>query len=277
MKVIWIVSYPKSGNTWIRTLLRNYYNLTTDREPRETTDTIPYFYHTVSPKPIHTLTHPELASLRPAAMMHSIALHTSNANPRPALLIKSHLMNADFNGIPLWSPLWAPKVIYVYRDPRDILPSYADHMGIDHSTCVELMNSPLAAIGEAPAVPAVTSTWSNHVKSWSNSKNVEVLHVSYESLHENPSEVLREVLKFCEIEENTYALHDAVEASEFSKLQAEEEKEGFYERTKHQKKFFRRGIVGSYKDEVDPRHIVNIEEDHWQEMLRLGYVTDDDA
>ena len=169
-KLIWVVSYPKSGNTWIRTLLRNYYRYHTDIEPIETNDMVPYFYHAVSPKSVYDLTPEELGMLRPAALMHNIALHTSATRAKPALIIKSHLMNYSYGGMPLWSPLWAPKVVYIYRDPRDILPSYADHLGIDHDKCVELMDCINAYIGIPPRLPSLTSTWSNHTRFKSKSQ-----------------------------------------------------------------------------------------------------------
>lgn len=273
-KVIWIASYPKSGNTWMRTLLRNYYRYVTGIEPVETNDMVPYFYHTVSPKSVYDLTPEELAMLRPAALMHSIALHTSASKPSPALILKSHLMRFSYANMPLWSPLWAPKVIYIHRDPRDILPSYTDHLGIDHAEGVELMNTVNAYIGGPPGLSALTSTWSNHTKSWieGDGSAGEVLRVSYEEMHEDTCGALYKVLKFLGEPISAINVARAVSSSTFDKLHAREGDEGFPERTQHQRRFFRRGIVGSHKDEVDACHITQIESDHEHMMKELGYL-----
>ena len=272
--VIWIVSYPKSGNTWMRSLLREYFLMSTGDEPFESNDTVPYYYHTVSPRPLESLGSHELAQIRPAAMMHMLALHKSRIKSAPCILVKSHMLSAEFHGIPLFSPLWMNKAIYIHRDPRDILPSYADHMGHDHARTVEIMNNPTAEIGVPPAVPSVTSSWSNHVMSWVDNERVNTCVTSYEKMHEDPWAVLEGVLKFCGVEPNMDVFDDVIEASKFSKMQALETKQGFCEKTKHQEKFFRRGIVGSHKDEVVEFHIKQIEHDHKGMMVSLGYLNE---
>jgi len=270
-QVIWVVSYPKSGSTWVRTLLKHYLQVLTGTKPLETSDTIPYFYHIVSPKPAIELGVTGIAQLRPAALMHLIAVHQSRTHPTPATIIKSHLFNATIIGMPLWSPLWAPKVVYISRDPRDILPSYADHLGETHEEIVKLMTDPSARIGTY--IPALTSTWSNHVKSWHDAKNVEVCHISYEQMHEDTAGVLSKVLDFYDIENDPIIVDMAVEASSFRVMQEREARQGgFCERTEHQKRFFRRGIVGSHKIDVEEFHTMQIEHDHEDMMRRLGYL-----
>lgn len=270
---IWVVSYPKSGNTWVRTLLRNYIELVYGNEPMETSDVVPYFYHTVCPYPLNEIGMEHFIQLRPAAMMHMLALHQSRQKPAPATLIKSHAVNQSLYGVSIHSPLWMDKTIYVVRDPRDILPSYADHTGKPLKDAVALMAKESAVIGVHPKIPSVVSSWSEHVDSWTDGEGmIEPLVITYEELHENAKNVLKRVIEHCGLRLEEWAVFDAVANSKFYKLQAAEAKSGFGEKSAHQEKFFRRGITGSHKDEVPEELVKQIEKDHAKMMEKFGYV-----
>jgi len=274
MESVWVVSFPKSGNTWVRTLLRNYVELKYGNPPMETSDVVPYSYHVVSPFPLTDLDMGGLIQLRPAAMMHLVALCHSRERPAPINIIKSHAAAHAFMGIVLHSPLWMSRTIYIYRDPRDILPSLADHMGKTMGDTVEIMANTNAVVGQLPKIPSPTSSWSEHLASWLRYELIKPLFVSYEDLSTNPSQVLKEMVKHCQLDFDIGCIHDAVEMSDFGVMQADEAKYGFHEKSEHQKKFFRRGIVGSHKDELTDITRKRVELDHQKMMKRLGYLDD---
>ncbi len=276
-KFIWVVSYPKSGNTWMRLLLRTYFKEVYGQEPFETGDTTPYFYQVVSPKPLHLLSGQEIAQIRPAAMLHLTSINGARAVDKPVSVIKSHFMNASVAGIPMFSPLWTDYAIYIYRDPRDVLPSLADHMGKTIPEAVEMMRDPLSHIGDTLEggeikIPTPLGTWSDHVKSWMGpEKRVSMAATSYERLHADTAGELTRLLDFCKIEVDRPAVKKAVEACTFRNLRAAEDQIGFKERSRNSEHFFRRGLVGSHKDEVEPGYVQQIEHDHKLAMRMLGY------
>lgn len=275
-KFIWVVSYPKSGNTWMRLLLREYIKRTTGERPFETGDHSLYFYQTVSPIPLETLTPQGFVQIRPAAMMHLQTIYGARKNDwRPYCVVKSHTATGDLHGVPFFSPLWVDRAIYIHRDPRDVLPSFADHIGVPLEEAAETMANSQAQLGQPPMVPQLISSWSAHTRSWiadRDNQRVNTVVTSYEKMHEDTAGELRRILEFCEIPIDEQAIKEAVRACVFDRLRAREEEEGFEERSKQSERFFRRGIVGSHKDEVPRELVAKIESDHMQMMRLLGYV-----
>lgn len=270
---IWVVSYPKSGNTWMRTMLREYIKRVFGERPFECNDVSQYWYQTVSPRPLDTMGPLEICQLRPAAMMHLTTMQRYRQKPRPAAIVKSHFLSGDFFGIPFFCPLWVDSAIYIHRDPRDVLPSFADHMGDTLEEAAETMANQKATLGKPKhhKLASPMGSWSMHVMSWLEQKRVPTIYTSYERMHENTTRELRRVVEHAGLPVHENNLKEAVEAARFEKLQKKEEQEGFKEASEHQERFFRRGIVGSHKDEVPEKFIKKIEEDHGRLMKMLGY------
>lgn len=270
--MIWLASYPKSGNTWMRTLLREYFKETEGAAPFESNDTATYWYQNVSPKPMIVLSQEDTAQLRAAAMLHLTTFVEGFSKFVPEALIKTHMACARYAEIPFFSPMWMERAVYIHRDPRDVLPSFASHIGVDLESAAEKMNITTSVLGKPPRVQISLSTWSNHVESWLGCSKVPVLPIGYEEMHESAADCLAAVLRFHSYKPDMDACERAVEESRFEKLQREEEEEGFHEKGEHNEKFFRRGIVGSHKDEVPQKLVEKIEEDHERIMKHLGYL-----
>lgn len=273
---IWVCSYPKSGNTWMRTLLREYITRLKGQPPFECNDVSHYWYQTVSPRPTDTMDALEYLQLRPAAMMHLTTVQRYRQKPKPAAVVKSHMLAGAFEGIPFFSPLWVDHAVYIYRDPRDVLPSLADHMGKTLVEAADMMSDDTATIGspERYKLAQPLGTWSEHALTWINQNSVHTTSTSYENMHKDTGRELRKVLRHCGIEVDQDLVAEAVEASTFDKLRAQEEEEGFVETSENQERFFRRGEVGSHKDEVPRPLRRRIERDHGDMMKMLGYGDD---
>ncbi len=94
--------------------------------------------------------------------------------------------------------------------------------------------------------------------------------VRYEDLHADTAKELRDIVTFLgwEIDEDRIAR--AVEDNRFELWQEREKREGFSEVRKHGP-FFRRGIVGGWRDELEPELVERIEKDHGEQMVAQGY------
>lgn len=270
----WVVSYPKSGNTWVRHLLRYYIEEVYDERPSETNDTSLYWYMSVAPKPLKAMESLDTLQLRPAALSHMMTVLGEQQDDAPCSVVKSHHLSGEYFGVPFFSALWVDKAIYITRDPRDILPSFADHTGTELEEQAERMADGAAELGylEKPKIPQMTGTWSQHVTSWINQRRVESINTSYEELHEDAERELEKMVEFLELREDAEAVEVAVERASFENLRKKEEEEGFCEASEKQDRFFRRGEVGSHEDEV-PLHLEKkIIEDHGEVMRALGYL-----
>lgn len=184
---IFLVSYPKSGNTWMRFLLAN---LITQKDIsfRNFNYVVPDIYQT-SKKQIDNL-----------------------LNPR---IIKSHEpFVSDY-----------PKVIYIYRDPRDIVISYyfweKKYKNID--TSIEEYIEKFIKGENSPYGP-----WNEHLKSWFNcplKENNKILFLKYEDLKKDTFGEMVKVCFFLNLDFEDKKIREAIEKSDFKRMQKLEEKD----------------------------------------------------
>ncbi len=258
----WVASYPKSGNTWIRLLLGSYL----DDEVVGYDDVGSFFYQCASPWPLEGLTLWQEVQLRGAALLHIAAAANSQQT-----IIKTHHAMCEIGGIPLFSESFVRKAVYVLRDPRNVAVSMIHHFGMTADAVVELMANPQAHLSDVQKVTHVISSWSLHVASWTQSNRVPTVAVKYERLHTDPVAELRKVVSFMGWRVSDTKIREAVDANQFEKLQAEERRHGFTERSEHADLFFRRGRVDEWRDELDDRLAREIERVHGDVMREWDY------
>lgn len=275
------VSYPKSGNTWVRLVATAYDSgvspeaLMRSTEPDLTESTLKdaelRHYQPVSPVPLQDIDFPTEVRLRPAAML-LLAQETSVLSDRAPFLIQSHHLNASVNNIPLWHSEWTSHVVNPVRDPREICCSHAAHFGNSFEKTARLMNeSGRTWPGESPHVRWFTGPWSTHVQSWLTADDLSVYTVRYEDLHANPVGEFYDIFDFLGVSDlSVDAVEDAVATTQFDRLQEAETEHGFPEAG--DKQFFRSGKTEGWKDELPTEVARKIEEDHGEVMAALGYL-----
>lgn len=264
----WVASYPKSGNTWVRFLLRSYYG----GKLSEYSDSALLAFQTVSSIPAKALTIWQEMMLRPAALFY---LSCSANNEQT--LVKTHhtfgkfgVSNDDQTGLPLFSQMWVRKAIYVMRDPRDVACSLKNHMGTTYEEAVNFIANK-GTLTDDYQMTHILTGWSEHVHTWTTQDAIPTCIVKYEDLREDPARELRDMVEFLEWGElDEDRIRQAVEQNTFEVWQEREKREGFKEAKKHGP-FFRRGIVGAWRDELSPELVERVEKDHGEEMLAQGY------
>ncbi len=257
----WVASYPKSGNTWMRFLLKSYHG----GPLMDHMDSILYWSQAVCAVPVDRLMPWHEVQIRGAALFHLAA-----AAKNGQALVKTHNANWTVHGVPLFAASWVRRAIYLVRDPRDIAVSMAHHWGKDAAEVVELMGRKEARIQDTEKMNHFLGTWSQHVYSWITCTQFPVLVVRYEELYADAEKELRQVVEFLDWPVDDARLSAAVEANRFDKLQAGERRHGFREASEFGP-FFRRGIVGAWQDELAPELAERIEQEHGDMMARLGY------
>jgi hypothetical protein len=269
----WVASYPKSGNTWIRYLLKSY-----SPELIQYSDSSLLAFQTVASLPLESLTIWQQMQLRGAALFFLSCMANNSET-----LIKSHHMfgkwridENDDIGIPLFTPVWVGRAIYVVRDPRDVACSLANHMGYSHTRAVEFMAEHNATLSDGLQATHIITSWSEHVQSWTGQQAAPTLLVRYEDLQEDPESELRDIVEFMGWEVDEQKISQAVEDNRFEKWQQREQTEGFSEARQHGP-FFRRGIAGGWRDELAPELVKQIEEQHTSQMIAMGYELEETA
>lgn len=270
--LVWLASYPKSGNTWTRAFITNYV-LNTDKpvpinEMRRFTfgDSMPNLYERVNKGPIKDLPDERILDIR-TRMLMGIANNGADMN-----FMKTHNLNYKIHNRAMMPPQLTRMAIYIVRNPLGVVPSYARHFGMDHDrtiwTIAQSMNSSLT---NEISVKEYMGTWSDHVESWTRTNAFPVHVMRYEDMKAEPHKVFAELLEKLGIPVEDERLDKAIRHSSFKELKRQEEAYGFVEQSKNNKSFFRSGKADSWKDELTTEQIARIRMDHGTVMQRFGY------
>ena len=267
--IIWIASYPKSGNTWVRLFLKSYYkNLNKD-----------FISHTF-PK-IQDLLDLSIDYRNFIEIVKNWETIQDKLNLDKKLkFLKTHNALCTINGSKFTSKKNTIGAIYLVRDPRDVLVSYSAHLGQTYNQVLKGMidpnNGELADYKNEEWRRSIMGKWSDHYNSWKSYNYGNILTIKYEDLSKNPfkefSKIINYLNKVDNIEVNRNLILKSIDETSFEKLKKEEEIFGFEEATNHTK-FFRKGKVGDWKNNVDKSLIYQIEKIFNKEMKELGYLT----
>lgn len=277
--IIWLASFPKSGNTWTRILLSNLIN-----PERVDDDDFASLNGSISSNrsafdhysglPSSDLTDDEIDLLRPGLY------RSQNARSPERLFIKVHDGYHDCgSGEPLFPSDASAGVIYIVRHPFDVAVSYASHQGTtDFDKIIKQLNNPdhVMAGGRKSQLRQRTMGWSGHFCSWHEQGDIPILTIRYEDMLADALACLRKMARFVGIEAGTdeRALSRAVEESRFEKLRDKENRSGFREKAQRAGLFFRSGQAGDGWTMLDSEQRARIYEANRDVMERLGYSAD---
>jgi len=158
--------------------------------------------------------------------------------------------------------------IQIVRDPRDVAPSSARHMGTSVDETITNMADEDHAIGKQFEIPHILSSWSNHVRSWGSGDPQTVL-VRFEALRTAPSDALHRMLVACNVRPDVARIARAVEACSLERLMAQEDERGFIEASQRTERFF--GSGKGWEQELTPEQAQRIGSDHGEMMQAMGY------
>ncbi len=266
----WLASYPKSGNTWLRMFLSAYRNggrVDINNPSGLLVDDIStYFHQIVSPVPLADLKDEQQILLRPAALLHL----TKVSRRSEPLFVKTHFANCAIGGICTIPPVLTYGAVYIVRDPRDVVVSFAEHRACDIDGLIEAMARRDHMIRAKPLYQHLAS-WSEHVKSWAIKTRFPTLVVHYEDLLKEPIIAFRKILEFTRHEVDEELLVKSVGASSFDALRAQEDARGFREKAKGER-FFNKGKAGGWRDVLTPEQAEMIVYEQREMMQEFGYV-----
>ena len=280
-KIIWIASYPKSGNTWLRYFLSNYYfNKKNNFEP-EIIKNIKKFH--LDKEIINSNFHIEDFKKNP----YNVSKYWIESQKKleikkgNVVFLKTHnaLINIENNEFTNSDLTLA--IIYIVRDPRDVVISYSKYRHLDYDKTIEHMigskvNIPFVRDIKDISNIEITGSWAFHYNSWKDGvSEIPRVILKYEDLLNNSVEIFTNLIKFLsnvmKLEVNYEKIISSNNLSTFNNLKNFERKNKFFE-NKSAENFFRIGKSGNWKKELNNAQIKKIEESFKVEMKILGYL-----
>ncbi len=268
---IWIASYPKSGNTWMRLFLATLQGEGADVDLDRMDGTASIAVSRAELQRdldicLADMSREEISDLRPLAYRGR-----AKAATRPIFLKVHDHYALTASGDAMFPPDVTAGCLHIVRDPRDVCISLAAHNGVSIDRAIKQMGRPSYITGKKRnQTPENRGTWSVHAESWLAAP-IRRLTLRYEDLLADPIARFTDVARFCGLSDALLDIAKAVELTDFQRLAAKEAEQGFSERPEHMERFFRSGAAGQWRETLSSEQIARIESDHKHAMLKLGY------
>jgi hypothetical protein len=274
--IIWLASYPKSGNTWTRNFLHNLINVMAG-DDHETQDINRMNQHStweISGKPYEKLlgksldlcTREEIASVR-----HQVQQQIAD-NANGLAFVKTHHALVMDRKKPTINFDITCGAIYIVRNPLDVAISFSHHLNASIDEAIEQMAiEGLETPVNEKSVYEVYSSWSQHVESWTRKPQRTIYVMRYEDMLNKPEATFRGLVDHLLLKPNAIQLERSIELSSFDKLRSQENEKGFKEKPKDAKLFFRAGKANQWQKELNGQQIDRIVKIHRKQMERFNY------
>ena len=278
--IIWLASYPKSGNTLMRSILSSYFYSKDGNFEFKNLNQIKQFPMSVDFMSLGI----DIENDKQVFENFINVQKFINEKKRSLSFFKTHsslvkMYDCDFTN--LENSLAA---IYIVRDPRNVVTSFANHNGIsvDEATDI-ILDQNMFTDKSSNICKVLVGSWASNYNSWKEfkKKNKYIL-IKYEDLISKKKTVLIRVFKFLNQvgfshNLNIIKLNKAIKTTEFNLMKSKEEKESFSEalpdkETGKRRVFFNLGPKNDWKKILDKKNIEKIEKYFKDEMLELGYL-----
>jgi len=273
--IVWLASYPKSGNTWLRAFI---YNLVEDPpHPGRLSELPSYFEEESKPRwyqpyagdgDASSLSFDEAMQLRP-----QVHQDIANSRPRGSIFTKTHNMFGQHNGVSLHNINVMAGAIYIVRNPLDVVLSVADHFGLSIDESIEFMgNEETGTPTNEENVAGYMGSWSTHVASWTSQSHPSIVVVRYEDLQDKPNKAFGSVARLLGLDGDRRRVRKAIQFSSFRELKKQELSEGFAEKSPNSRHFFRKGTKNQWAESLSDEQVQRLVDRHREQMTRFAYV-----
>ena len=281
---VWLASYPKSGNTLVRALLASYFFSKDGIFNFEVIKNIKQFPH------IGIFQNLGIDITNENEIVKSYIKAQASINQKERIqFLKTHSYLFNINNNPFTDLNNTLGAVYIVRDPRNVVTSYAHHNSISiKETADRMINSihyggNLESEHVSDRTKVYLGSWKSNYNSWKSFKSRKYLLIKYEDLVNKKEEKLLEILKFIHKLKNINfsvdkkKLKNVIESTEFENMKNLEKKEGFIEskidpKTGQKIPFFNLGAKNIWKNILEDEVREKIENSFKEEMKELGYL-----
>ncbi|MEI6434356.1 MAG: sulfotransferase domain-containing protein [Bacteroidota bacterium] len=273
--LVWLASYPRSGNTWFRLFLSSILSGNRRRDLNQIEVALlansRHMFDELAGISSSELVNDEINNLKPAVFQLLSSESTDH------LYLKTHerfYLNPD--GVPVFPPEYSFGCVYIIRNPLDVAVSNAHYFSKSVDEVIAIMNNPRYALNVSidclyPLLEEWLGDWSGHATSWLNS-GVSVHVVRYEDMITFPVETFSNALRFLKLKFTEEQVRNVLSETSFETLKKSEEQFGFKEKLQSCDAFFRHGKAGSWRTFLTKLQITKIVGDHREVMERFGYL-----
>ena len=276
--IIWIASYPKSGNTYLRSFISSYFFSKKGKFDFNLLLNVLQF-------PSVKFTKKNLNSKLEASQnwIYNQKQFFSGENIH---FIKTHNTLDQYEGNNFTSKNLSLGAIYIVRDPRNLITSMTHHYSLNYDQAYKKLIDQNASLLERSLENDFSNftflgSWSSHYKSWKNSKDFETLFLKYEDLENNKYETFKKIVQFInnlkkkKISINEKKLLNSIKSTNFSNLRNKEENEGFeesvYSKSGEKKRFFNLGFNNRWQKILPKNILLKLNNNLQNDLNDLGY------
>ena len=279
--IVWLASYPKSGNTWVRSIISSLLYTEDGIFDFTLLSKIPkfpnksYFKHFTN----------DFGDFDQIKKYWIPAQEKLNSDKQMRFL-KTHHLNCKIDQYYFTNKQNTLATIYIVRDPRNLVTSISNHYSKTISDAKTFLLEPRFIAGsvknqdlEKDPIKTLIGTWSEHYKFWKND-NKDYLLIKYEDLLMNTESELKRIIffleKFMPIKTNYSKNKNIIESTKFENLQSMENKGQFMENAQLtpslKKQFFYLGPENKWENTLEKNIKEEIENHLSEEMSELGYL-----
>jgi len=282
--IIWLASYPKSGNTYVRAFLSAYYFSENGQFDFSQISNIDQFPHEKFFK--------QRVNSISEASKQWVTIQREINKDKKIRFFKTHSFLGNYQNNEFTSPETTLGAVYIVRDPRNVLTSLKNHYSFDDDKALEMITDKsrsLMSNNGSHASLNFISSWSENYISWFRDSRFRRLFIKYEDLISNKYETFRDIIVFTntlmnKVEGvNKSKLQKAIESTNFDDLKKKEISETFDGsqssfkswrkfHSENKNLFFNLGPENNWKKILKTKISNKIEISFEKEMKKLGYL-----
>lgn len=279
--IVWLASFPKSGNTWVRAMISSLIYSDNGVFNFEIIKKIQQF---PNKKHFEKFTD-KYQNVQELKKFWVAAQEQINLDKKIKFL-KTHHINCKIDEYPFTNKNNTLATIYVVRDPRSLVESFSNYYKINKDAAIKSITSKELVSGagfiknKQNNVFTIIGSWNDHYNSWTKA-NANLLILRYEDLLIDPLKELNKIIvflkKFIIFNYNDFKTQNIISSTSFENLEKMEKEIGFFEvadieNNQNKIKFFNKGKQNDWRKYLNENEIEYISSKFNYEMKELGYI-----
>ena len=276
--ILWVASYPKSGNTYIRSFLSAYYYSKKGKFEFDQLLNILQF-------PSIKFSKNDYFNFNDAAK-NWINNQNNFFRKEDFRFLKTHNTLNNFEGEKFTTKNETIGAIYIVRDPRNIISSMSNHYSFSFEESYNKLMDKNASLNEKSVNGDCSNftflgSWADHYKAWRDNNEFDILFIRYEDLQNNKYEIFEKIVNFINNlkGDNTkfdkVKFENSINSTNFVNLKNKELNEKFdesvYSKDGKKIRFFNLGFKNKWQKFLPKDMIEKINKNLEKELLELNY------